>query len=67
MEDRVSTEYHLTPDGWVAGIDFYFDKPQGRIVDPPSNRVLTIEIGTEQSYHRSKDRPFERVRWQSSD
>jgi hypothetical protein len=46
--DRYEQEYHLTPDGWVAGTFYFYGKAKKRI-KPPSNRVLTLMKQVEQS------------------
>jgi len=39
--DDVSTEYHLTPEGWVKGTERYFGKSGGNEVERPENAVAT--------------------------
>ena len=39
--DRTSTEYHLTPQGWISGTDRFFGAVQGQEIEPPVDRVET--------------------------
>lgn len=40
MEDSTDHEYHLTPNGWVAGTYYWFHTPQ-KIVERPDDCVET--------------------------
>ena len=40
--DNLITEYHLTPDGWVKGTEWYFGKIKGgKETERPQNAVET--------------------------
>lgn len=40
--DRLETEWHLTPSGWINGTIRFFGHIQGTAVEPPPDRVLTV-------------------------
>jgi hypothetical protein len=65
-EDRTSTEYHLTPHGWVTGTYRYFDAVQGEEIQPPPDRVETIEVTSEQASGWSKTCSYSTSIWKSS-
>ena len=48
IEDKTSTDYHLTPGGWIAGTERYFDTVQKEI-PPPLDCVETRRITCEQA------------------
>src|SRR5690606_10701920 len=41
--DNLTTEWHLTPTGWVRGTTRFFSAVQGEEISAPTNRVLTVE------------------------
>lgn len=51
--DKTTQEYHLTPNGWVAGTFSVYGVPQA-IVEPPVDRVETWEQNMVQSSSFSK-------------
>jgi hypothetical protein len=67
MEDKTSTEYHLTPDGWITGTGRYFDKIEGKEVQRPLNSVETIKVTTEQASMWSKQYSYSESIWRSPD
>lgn len=63
--DDCETEYHLTPNGWVIGTSYFFSKVDGKEIEPPLDRVLTIAA---RIYQRSGWSPEERStseKWRS--
>ena len=62
--DNLETEWHLTPDGWVAGTSRFFGKPDkdGEIV-PPGNRVETWLSRTYQRSEWSSEERTWRLIW----
>ena len=46
--DKYDVEYHLTPQGWVSGTEWFFGKVQ-KEVPPPEDRVETWIRHEEQS------------------
>ena len=63
MEDDYSTEYHLTPSGWVAGTRRYFGRVQGKEVKRPQNAVETWEHQITQASMYSKEVQHRRRLW----
>jgi len=55
--DDCSTEYHLTPKGWVIGTSYFFSNVNGKEIAPPIDRVLTL-VG--RTFQRSAWSPDER-------
>lgn len=60
--DRYTTEWHLTPAGWVHGTYRFFDAVQGQEVSPPTDRVETwVCEGFQQSAWSAEETRFYRV------
>lgn len=51
VADRLETEWHLTPNGWMHGTTRFFGHIQGEAVEPPPDRVLTV---VHEIYQRSE-------------
>jgi hypothetical protein len=64
--DRYEQEYHLTPDGWMAGTYYFYGKAKKRI-KAPSNRVLTLIKQVEQSCGFSSEEISWREEWCSNE
>lgn len=62
--DKLETEYHLTPNGWVKGTSRFFRKAE-KEVPPPADRLLTMVELIEQSSRWSRDETSWREEWRS--
>ena len=60
--DDYSTEYHLTPDGWVKGSERFFSRPH-KEVERPQNAVETWEDHATQSSIYSDDYHHVKMLW----
>ena len=61
--DNVSTEYHLTPEGWVTGTHRNFGKIDGNDIERPRSAVETWEFHIYQRSMYSEERHTWRMRW----
>ena len=57
-------EYHLTPEGWLAGSKTIGHIRQIEEIPIPCDRVLTIRFRTNQSCLASKTRHWHEVDWE---
>ena len=64
--DRTTSEYHLTPNGWIEGTDKVYDHIQKK-VEPPIDRVETWERRMIQSYSFSPEQVTWHCIWKSPD
>ena len=48
--EKLSTEWHLTLDGWVRGTRTSFHVVQGSVIRRPDNTVVTLEQEIYQSH-----------------
>jgi len=65
--DSTSTEYHLTPNGWITGTFSFYGNPQGKIIDRPHDTVETwIEHEKQMHINSAVTKTFKRI-WKNSD
>jgi hypothetical protein len=59
-------EWHLTPDGWVAGTDKHdFGFREGKEVESPANRLLTVKCGVKMSSLFSGPEEYRHELWRA--
>ena len=63
---REWTEWHLTPAGWQRGSE-KVDGPPATIVEPPADRVQTVEYQEELASSFSSLHKTTSVLWQTDD
>ena len=63
MDDDYSTEYHLTPDGWMEGTQRFFREISGEEVERPHNAVETWEHRATQRSMWSRESHHVRMLW----
>lgn len=67
-DDRSHDEYHLTPNGWVAGTSYFLNaKLEDKTVFPPSDRVETWARDMTQLDPRSPEQVSWWCMWISAD
>lgn len=62
---REYKEWHLTPNGWVAGTDRYDSGTNINEVKPPEDRLLTVKCGEELSSTYSSLEKYKSEVWRA--
>ena len=65
--DDLTTEWHLTPNGWIKGTSRFFGEVQGEKLEPPPDRVASYRLRVYRQSRRSgEDLSWARI-WGASD